>query len=46
MRERFMNVYYGQDCLPYKDKAREVHYPVIGGVITGENNVTHIRFFC
>ena len=45
-----MQVYYGQDFLPYKDSARQVHYPIVsriggGSLIVGENNTTTLRFY-
>ena len=40
-----MRVYYGTDCLPYKDKERTVHYPIVGNSFLGSNNVTRVRFF-
>lgn len=45
MESRIMNVFYGEDCLPYKDKNRSVHYPVIGNTFAGANNTTQIRFY-
>lgn len=44
IRQKIMLVYYGADFLPYKDKARTTHYPMVGNVITGENNVRVIYF--
>ena len=46
MESKIMQVFYGTDCLPYKDKERTVHYPIIGNVFTGANNTTQIRFYC
>lgn len=45
-----MQVYYGQDFLPYKDSERQVHYPIVsriggGSLIVGENNTTTLRFY-
>ena len=40
-----MQVFYGNDCLPYKDSARSVHYPIVGNSFVGANNTTQIRFY-
>lgn len=40
-----MQVFYGPDCLPYKDSARSVHYPIIGNSFLGASNTTQIRFY-
>jgi len=45
MDSKIMQVFYGNDCLPYKDKERTVHYPIIGNTFTGANNTTQIRFY-
>lgn len=50
MENKVMRIYYGSDCLPYKDEERTVHYPIVGkvgggSVITGENNTTTIQFY-
>lgn len=45
MESRIMQIYYGNDRLPYKDKGREVHYPMVGSLITGENNTTKVYFY-
>lgn len=45
MNNKIINVYYGVDCLPYKDSAREVHYPIVGGVFLGASDTTVIRFY-
>lgn len=45
MGSRIMNVYYGNDFLPYKDKERQVHYPITGNSLAGSSNVQKIRFF-
>ena len=28
---RIMNVFYGANALPYKDKERAVHFPILNG---------------
>lgn len=45
MQDKIMQVFYGIDRLPYKDIQRQVHYPNVGSVITGENNTTKIKFY-
>ena len=45
MESRIMQVFYGNDCLPYKDVERKVHYPVVGNTFVGANNTTQIRFY-
>ena len=40
-----MKVFYGNDCLPYKDKARTVKYPIVGQSFLGASNTTEIRFY-
>lgn len=42
---KIMQVFYGTDCLPYKDKAREVHYPIVGQTFQGSSQTTEIRFY-
>lgn len=45
MESKIMQVFYGQDCLPYKDKERSVHFPIVGNSFLGANNTTQIRFY-
>ena len=45
METKVMQVFYDANCLPYKDQARQVHYPVIGTSFTGASNTTQIRFY-
>ena len=40
-----MQVFYGKDLLPYKDKERQVHYPIVGSAFLGASNTTQIRFY-
>lgn len=42
---KIMNVFYGADCLPYKDKERQVHYPIVGQGFQGASNTTEIKFY-
>lgn len=46
MSNRIMQVFYGNDYLPYKDKDLTIHYPIVGNEFVGSNNVTEIRFYC
>lgn len=45
MADKIMQVFYGNDCLPYKDKERAVHFPIVGSAFTGADNYNKIRFF-
>ena len=45
MNEKIINVFFGVDCLPYKDAERQVHYPILGGAFLGASNTTKIRFY-
>lgn len=45
MESRILQVFYGNDCLPYKDKDRTIHYPIVGSTFTGANNTTQVRFY-
>ena len=45
MQSKIMQVFYGNDCLPYKDKERQVHYPITGSAFLGASNTTEIRFY-
>lgn len=45
MRDKIMKVFYGADCLPYKDQEREVHYPIVGNSFSGASLVQEIRFY-
>ena len=42
---KIMNVYYGQDTLPYKDKECKVHFPIIGQTFSGSSLVDTIKFY-
>ena len=42
---KIMNVYYGQDALPYKDKECQVHFPIIGQTFAGSSLVDTIKFY-
>ena len=46
MGSRIMQVFYGgNDFLPYKDKERTIHYPIVGNSFNGASNVNEIRFY-
>ena len=45
MNSKIMQVFFGEDCLPYKDSDRTVHYPIVGNAISGSSNVNEIRFY-
>lgn len=45
MTSKIMCIYYDNDCLPYKDKDRTIHYPVVGNAFNGASNTTQIRFY-
>lgn len=45
MQDRILQVFYGNDRLPYKDKDRSIHYPIIGNTFIGSSNVDKIRFY-
>lgn len=42
---KIMNVFYGEDLLPYKDSERSVHYPIVGNSFLGASNTTEIHFY-
>ena len=45
MESRILQVFYGNDCLPFKDKERSVHFPIVGNAFLGTNNIQKIRFY-
>lgn len=45
MQDRILQVFYGNDRLPYKDKDRSIHYPITGNTFIGSSNVDKIRFY-
>lgn len=45
MFKKIVKVFYGTDCLPYKDKELTVHYPITGNSFLGASNSTEIRFY-
>lgn len=38
-------VFYGEDCLPYKDFERKVHYPIIDPSFQGASQTDQIKFY-
>ena len=42
---KVLQVFYGKDNLPYKDKERQVHFPIVGQSFQGASNTTEIRFY-
>lgn len=45
MESRIMQVFYGNDLLPYKDSERAVHYPIVGNSFAGSNLTNEIHFY-
>lgn len=45
MESKILQVFYGNDALPYKDQERTVHYPIVGNGFQGANNTTQIKFY-
>ena len=45
MEIKILQVFYGKDGLPYKDKNRQVHFPNVGTSFIGASNTTQIKFY-
>ena len=45
MEIKILQVFYGKDGLPYKDKNRQVHFPITGTGFLGASNTTKIKFY-
>lgn len=45
MEIKILQVFYGKDGLPYKDKNRQVHFPIAGTGFLGASNTTQIKFY-
>ena len=45
MEIKILQVFYGKDGLPYKDKDRQVHFPIAGTGFIGASNTTQIKFY-
>ena len=40
-----LQVFFGGDCLPYKDIERKVHYPIVTPAFQGSSQVNEIKFY-
>ena len=45
MEIKILQVFYDKDGLPYKDKDRQVHFPILGTGFLGASNTTKIKFY-
>ena len=45
MKEKIIQVFYGENYLPYKDKSRSVAFPLVGNVMLGSSGVCKVRFY-
>ena len=45
MVSKMMYVFYGENRLPYKDKERQVHYPIIEPAFQGSSQANEIKFY-
>ena len=45
MKEQVLQIFYGQDCLPYKDRDRKTPYVMVGNSFVGSNDTTELRFY-
>lgn len=45
METKILQIFYGADNLPYKDKERQVHFPITGQSFSGASLTTEIRFY-
>ena len=45
MEIKILQVFYGKDGLPYKDKDRQVHFPIAGTGFLGASKTTKIKFY-
>lgn len=45
MKTKIIQVFYGDDYLPYKDKARTVPFPITGNTFLGSSNATKVQFY-
>ena len=45
MDTKIIQVFYGENYLPYKDSTRTTDFPIVGNVMLGSNNVCKIRFY-
>ena len=42
---KVLQVFYDDQCYPFKDSARAIRFPIAGGVFAGTNNTKEIRFY-
>jgi hypothetical protein len=42
---KVLNVFYGTDLLPYKDKELQVHFPIVGQAFQGSSQTNAIKFY-
>lgn len=40
-----LQVFYGGDCLPYKDREHKIHYPIVTPAFQGASQVNEIKFY-
>ena len=45
MDTKIIQVFYGENYLPYSDATRTTDFPIVGNVMLGSNNVCKIRFY-
>jgi len=45
MGSRIIQVFYGSDCLPYKDVSRTTHFPITGNTFVNSSNVNAFHFY-
>lgn len=45
MEIKILQVFFDSNGLPYKDKERTIHFPIIGSGFQGASNTTKIRFY-
>ena len=45
MEIKILQVFYDKNGLPYKDKERQVHFPIAGTGFLGASNTTQIKFY-
>lgn len=45
MGSKIIQVFYGSDCLPYKDVSRSTHFPITGNSFVSSSNVNAFHFY-
>ena len=45
MESKVLQVFYGTDFLPYKDRELTIHFPIVGNAFQGSVNTNEIRFY-